>query len=121
MKRLTASAILGITLLSGCSLFARGPDEYRTAVRNVLDSKSPDLESCYERAHDANPEVKGVVVVHFFVEPKTGDISNPELVKEQTTADESLQRCVLDSLGGLKLDPADQRKGDATFVWNFNV
>jgi hypothetical protein len=121
VKRRTASTVLGLAMLSGCSFFARDSDAYRTAVRSMLDTKSPDIEGCYKRAHEANAEVKGTVVVHFFVEPKTGDITSPEVVKEQTTADEALQRCVLDSLGGLKLDPADQRKGDATFIWNFNA
>ena len=118
--RMLASCTLGLSLLSGCTFFARGPDDYRKAVRTVLDTKNGDLDACY-KAHAQNAEVKGTVTVHFFVEPKSGAITNPEVVKEQTTADETLQKCVLDSLGGLKLDPADQRRGDATFVWSFNA
>lgn len=125
MNRLSLTHASGALLLAlgltGCSFFARGPDQYKSAVRSVLDTKSPDVEACYRRAHDANAEVKGTVTVHFFVEPQTGALTQPTVVKEQSTADETLQRCVLDSLGGLKLDPADQRKGDATFVWSFNV
>jgi hypothetical protein len=119
--RIVASSALAFSLLSGCTFFARGPDDYRKAVRTVLDTKNGDIEACYKAAAAQNTDLKGTVTVHFFVEPKTGDISNPEVVKEQTTGDETLQKCVLDSLGGLKLDPADQRKGDATFVWSFNA
>lgn len=122
MKTNTLSilALTGLAALTGCSFHARGPDSYRQAVRNVLDTKSTQVDDCYKRAHEQNAEAKGTVVVHFWVEPKTGDITNPEVIKERTTADETLQKCVLDTLPGLKLDPADQRKGDATFAWNFS-
>jgi len=40
-------------------------------------------------------------------------------VKSETTANEPLQSCVLSQFDGLKLDPADARKGDATYAWAF--
>jgi hypothetical protein len=106
-------------LASGCSFYARGPDDYRKAVREVLAQKQGDVEGCYRRAHEGSPELKGKVVVRFDVEPKTGHIVNPLVVAEQTNANEVLQHCVTDSLSGLALAPADQRKGEATFAWNF--
>ncbi len=113
------NVFVALVTLSACSFYARGPEDYRKAVRNVLDTKADEVESCYKRAHEQNAEAKGSVAVRFDVAPKTGDIANPQVIKEETSADETLQRCVLDSLSGLKLDPADQRKGEATFRWQF--
>jgi hypothetical protein len=120
VTRFKPNPVLALLLLGGCSFYARGPDAYRQAVRNMLDTKSPTVESCYNGARAQNPQSQGAVVVRFDVEPKTGDIVRPEIVKEQTTADETLQRCVLESLAGLKLDPPDQRQGQATFRWEFH-
>ncbi len=67
----------------------------------------------------ASEGAKGVVVVRFEVEAKTGSVLKPEVVDAKTTAPEGLQGCVLDALGGLTLDPPDQRTGEATFAWQF--
>ncbi len=115
--------VLGLLALasvaSGCAFYARGPEDYRKAVRKVLDTREKQLEACYKAELKADDKAKGKVVVKFDVEPKTGDITNAKVVEKQTTASEGLQQCVLKSLEGLKLDPADQRKGDATFTWHF--
>jgi hypothetical protein len=120
MKLISSAMAVLLALLGGCTFYARGPDAYRQAVRNVLDTKSPALESCYNSSKQQNPESQGAVVVRFDVEPKTGNIVRPEIVKEQTSADETLQRCVLESLAGLKIDPPDQRLGQATLRWDFH-
>jgi hypothetical protein len=120
-RSLVVSALVALALTGGCSFYARGPDAYRQAVRNVVDTKAPAVETCYKSAKEQNPQSQGAVVVRFDVEPKTGDIVRPEIVKEQTNADETLQRCVLESLAGLKLDPPDQRLGQATFRWDFRL
>jgi hypothetical protein len=120
MKLISAATAALLALLGGCTFYARGPDAYRQAVRTVLDTKSPALESCYNSSKEQNPQSQGAVVVRFDVEPKTGNIVRPEIVKEQTSADETLQRCVLESLAGLKIDPPDQRLGQATLRWDFH-
>jgi hypothetical protein len=120
MRLMRFMVTIALAASSGCTFYARGPDAYRQAVRGVVDTKSPALESCYKSAKEQNPQSQGAVVVRFDVEPKTGNIVRPEIVKEQTNADETLQRCVLESLAGLKLDPPDQRLGQATFRWDFH-
>jgi hypothetical protein len=113
----------GLTLaalcLGGCSFFARGPDAYRTAVRELLEQKRPDVQSCYKASYEADAASQGRVVAKFQVEPKTGKLVKPEVVPAGTTANEALQQCVLSALNGLALTPPDQRTGDATFVWDF--
>lgn len=119
MKRV-ALIIVACASVSACSFYARGPDDYRTAVRKLLDKKQSDVESCYKQSYEKDNAVQGRVVVSFEVEPKTGNIVKPSVVPAGTTANETLQKCVLASLEGLKLDPADQRTGAATFTWDFS-
>jgi hypothetical protein len=119
MKRI-ALIILACTSAASCSFYARGPEDYRTAVRKVLERKQPDVESCYKQSYEKDKAVKGRVVVSFEVEPKTGNVVKPTVVPAGTTANEVLQKCVLSSLEGLKLDPPDQRTGAATFTWDFS-
>ena len=118
---MTRSLTIGCLLvLSGCSFYARGANDYREAVRQVLDTKSPEIETCYRSELKGNDKAQGKVVVHFDVAPKTGDFTNAEVVKGETTAEKPVQKCVLSAIDGLKLDPPDQRKGDATFAWDFS-
>jgi hypothetical protein len=119
MKRAAFSLIACISL-AACSFYARGPNDYRTAVRKVLDTKQPDVEACYKQRYEKDKSVQGRVVVSFEVEPKSGKLVKPAVVKEGTTANEALQKCVLSSLEGLVLDPPDQRTGAATFTWEFS-
>ena len=105
--------------LAGCSFYARGPDSYREAVRGMLETRRPDVEACYKRSYEADQSAQGRVVAKFDVEPKSGKVVRPEIVAEGTTANDALKQCVLSSLEGLTLAPADQRKGEATFTWEF--
>jgi hypothetical protein len=109
-----------LVALSGCSFYARGSKDYREAVRTVLDTKSGAIEGCYKSELQGNDKAQGKVVVHFDVAPKTGEFTNADVVKDQTTANKPLQKCVLSAIEGLKLDPPDARKGDATFAWDFS-
>lgn len=112
--------LAAVLALAGCSFYARGPNDYRKAVRSVLDRQSAQVERCYKRELETDDKTKGKVVVAFDVEPKSGAIVNAKVVEKQTTGNAALQKCVLDSLQGLKLDPPDQRKGEATFTWEFS-
>ncbi len=123
MRKETRSfaVLVGIlSMLSGCSFFARGPDDYRSAVRKVLDTRNAQVESCYRQALAADPNAAGRVVVKFDVEPKTGNFANPAVVEQETRASDAVKNCVLTSLDGLVLAPPDQRKGEATFAWEFS-
>ena len=115
----TAMIVSACLCLGGCSYYARGPADYRTAVRKVLETKQPDVEACYKQTYEKDNSVQGRVVVSFEVEPKTGKIIKPSVVPAGTTANDALQKCVVSSLDGLLLDPPDQRTGAATFTWDF--
>ena len=112
--------ISGLAASAGCSFYARGPEDYRTAVRRVLERKQPEVEACYKHSYEQDATAQGRVRVSFEVAAKTGDVIKPSVVPADTTANEALQQCVLASLEGLRLDPPDQRTGAATFTWDFS-
>ncbi len=117
LRRLTTA--VAVVALAGCTFYARGPEDYRKATRELLDGQAGSIRSCYERELKRDDKASGKVVVRFDVEPKTGNLVNAKVVDDTTTATAPLQKCVLDALDGLKLDPPDQRKGEATFEWEF--
>lgn len=108
-----------LSVCAGCSFHARGANEYRDAVRGLLEQRRASVENCYKQAHDQDQSLAGKVVVRFDVEPKTGAVTNAKVVPASTDAPEPLQACVMQSLEGLQLQPPDQRQGDATFTWAF--
>jgi hypothetical protein len=118
MNKLIAIALLAATS-TGCSFYARSTDQYKTDTRTVLEQQNGAIQGCYDTALAANPAQSGKVVVTFTVEKKTGNIMNVAADPNQSTAPDNLQSCVVKALEGLKLDPADQREGQATFEWVF--
>lgn len=119
--RITGIAAIGLLSLSlgACSFAARDAEGYRSATRTLLESQSAALTTCYEGVKAADPGARGVVVVDFNVDADTGTLSGPEIIPGTTTAPAPLQQCVISSLDGLVLEPADRRRGDATFSWEF--
>jgi hypothetical protein len=118
MKKIIAIAILAATS-AGCTFYARSTEDYQKDTRVVLEQKNGDIQGCYDTALAANPAQSGKVVVTFTVEKKTGNIMNVAADPNQSTAPDNLQNCVVKALEGLKLDPPDQREGQATFEWVF--
>ncbi len=112
--------LLLCSALLGCSFYARGPDDYRTAVRGMLETKRPDVEACYKNSYQADQSAQGRVIAKFDVEAKSGKVVNTTIVPDGTTANDALKQCVMSSLQGLTLAPPDQRKGEATFTWDFS-
>jgi hypothetical protein len=119
MNRL--AGVLGVTcvLSSGCAV--RSPEMYRNDTRKLLESKQPGLQACYDAELQAHPDAAGKVIVRFTVEQDTGKIIKPEVDDLQSTPNRTLRGCVLDALRGLALDPPDERDGQATFTWEFQI
>ena len=123
MKTLTLArwactlSLLGAT--AGCTFFARGPEQYRDDTTKLLATKSAELDTCYDNALKTAPTAAGKVTVVFTVEEKTGKISDAKADPARTTAPQALVDCVVTAINGLVLDPPDQRKGSATFEYDF--
>jgi hypothetical protein len=110
----------GLAALSACSMsyHARNAEDYRQATRALLESRQSDFKQCYEGVLATTPDASGSVAVQFVLEEKTGKILTPSSLPE-STAPEPLRQCVVNALGGLALDPPDQRKGIATMTFDF--
>jgi hypothetical protein len=106
-------------ILSGCAV--RSPEMYRDDTRKLLESKQTGLQACYDAELQSHPDAAGKVIVRFTVEDDTGKIVDPKIDDLQSTPNRTLRGCVLDALKGLVLDPPDERTGDATFVWEFQI
>jgi hypothetical protein len=108
-----------VTVATGCSFIARGPDQYRADTRSVLETQNAQVKACYDDALQQNPAQSGKVVVNFTVEKKTGQFTNIAVDPNASTAPDRLQQCVVKAVEGLKLAPEDRRDGEATFEWVF--
>lgn len=105
--------------LAGCAV--RDAQMYRDDTRKLLETKKQPLSECYDSELKKDPKTGGKVVVHFTVQKDTGLIVDPEIDDLQSTPNRTLRKCVLDALEGLKLDPPDERDGDASFTWDFQA
>jgi hypothetical protein len=107
--------------LGACSFAARSPEMYRDDTGKALATKQNEIRACYDGVLKANPGARGTVTVKFDVETETGKISHVTVDKTQTTAPDPVSECVTRSIDGLTLAPPDQRKGEATWVYEFQA
>jgi hypothetical protein len=121
MKTICLSLLVLTAGVAGCSFAARSPDMYRDDTAALLETRSAALKACYDEALKTTPDLQGRVTVRFTVEPDTGNLTNVAPDPAGTTAPETLTKCVVDSLQGLVLAPADKQAGNATFVYDFTV
>ena len=114
-----AIPLVVLTSVAACSFVARAPDGYRDDMQALLDTRHGALEQCYDDVLKSDAKAGGKVTVSFRVLKETGAVAEPAVDASRTTAPEPVRQCVLRSLDGLILDPADRREGQATFVWEF--
>ena len=111
--------LVSLATLAGCSFAARSPEMYRDDVKAVLETKNAEIRACYDGLLKGTPGVAGKVTVTFDVQEDTGNITNVKADKAQTTAPPAVVDCVIKSLGGLAIKPADARLGQGTWVYEF--
>jgi hypothetical protein len=123
MQKLKATALLAALAVGSiaCSFMARGPEQYRDDTKAVLEAAGGNLKACYDGVIVADKSAKGTVTVLFSVEPETGVIKDARVDEAKSTAPAPVHDCVLQTLGGLKLDPPDAREGQATFSYEFDI
>lgn len=98
--------------LAATACIARGPDDYRSVTRSLVDTKKSEIEDCFGGK-------KGNVVINFTVEKKTGKIVNPAVDEKASTAGTEVATCVASKIDGLGIDQPDMRDGAATFTWRY--
>lgn len=117
------SSIYAVLLCAaaGCSFHARDADSYRKATRDLLETRNPDIKGCYDAELKQDPKASGTVVVNFLVEKKTGKVLAARVDEAASSAPPGLRQCVVNALDGLALEPPDERDGEATFQWEFQL
>ena len=127
MKTLLLSAV---TLFAvGCSggFALRSPQMYADETAKVLAPKNDEIRACYDGVLKGTPGAAGKVTVKFEVveagaEKDAGKIVNVSVDKASSTAPGAVAECVTKALtGAAALTPADQHKGQATFVYEFTA
>jgi hypothetical protein len=122
MKTIACTLTLfACALAGGCSFHARDSESYRKATRELLETKNPDIKSCYDVELQRDPQAQGTVVVKFTVQKETGKIAEPKVDEAASSAPTTLGQCVVRAIDGLALQPPDERDGDATFRWEFQL
>jgi hypothetical protein len=106
-------------IASGCAV--RSAEMYRDDTRRLLETKHSVLEACYDAELQTHPTTAGKVVVRFTVESGTGKVKSAQIDDLASTPNRTLRGCVLDALQHLVLQPPDDRDGDATFTWQFQL
>lgn len=116
------SALACLSLATaGCTFYARSPQQYRDDTSKVLETKTAEIDSCYDTVLKTTPTAGGKVTLTFTVEEKTGKIIDAKADAARTTAPQPLIDCVVNAINGLMLQPPDQRKGNATFEYDFAI
>ena len=124
MRKSTMLSLLFVAVsavVPGCTCVARDAETYKNDTRSLLETRNKAIKDCYDVALTTDPKLSGEVVVNFTVEKKTGKIMNPAIDTAKTTAPPEIGKCIVDAIDGLQLDPADQREGQASFSWKFEV
>jgi hypothetical protein len=121
-KSPTHLALLALAVTAvGCSVAARDANNYAQDTQKVLETRNGAIKTCYDQLLKADPNIAGTVTVKFTVKTETGDLADIKVDAAGTTAPEALSQCVVTSIQGLKLAPADEQEGLATYTWNFQV
>lgn len=116
---LTTFALAVGFVSSACSFIARDTPTYERDTSALLDTRSGQLQACYDQELARNPDMAGKLTVTFTVEKKTGKVTQLAWDKSRTTVSDSLATCVISAIEGLALAQPDQRDGIATFSYTF--
>ena len=117
--------LFGIVLVAsssasaGCSFALRSPEMYRDDTAALLATREEQIRACYDAELARNPGAEGKVTVTFLVLEDSGRLTDLVVDEEGTTASKEVSKCVVESIDGLVLTPADENKGKGKFVWEF--
>jgi hypothetical protein len=109
-----------MSLLAGCSVAARSPDMFRDDTGKAIATKNEEIRGCYDGVLKSTPGAQGKVTIKFDIETEKGQLVNVTVDKAGTTAPQPVADCVTKSMNGLAISPPDARKGEGSWVFEFN-
>ncbi|KYF50748.1 hypothetical protein BE08_40205 [Sorangium cellulosum] len=92
---------------------------YRDDTAALLATREEQIRACYDAELARNPGAEGKVTVSFLVLEDSGRLTDVVVDEDGTTASKEVSSCVVESIDGLVLTPADQNKGKGKFTWEF--
>ncbi|RYE93273.1 MAG: hypothetical protein EOO75_04745 [Myxococcales bacterium] len=138
IKQVLATALLALATsgLAACGnggTVARTPDQYKTDMTAIMQTKTPQLRACYDSSRAAG-DVKGKATLHFEIQtyfksgggavfgkgelgdPKQGSTSIPK--SEGSSV--KLNKCVYEVVSKIVMEPLDKKygMGDWTLVFD---
>lgn len=116
----TTLLIASLATMTGCGFAARSPEMFRDDTKTVLETKNNDIRACYDGVLKGTPGVGGKVTIKFDIETEAGKLVNVTVDKANTTAPDAVSECVTKNVAGLSIAPPDKRKGEGTWVYEFN-
>lgn len=87
-------------------------------IREVVDARSSDLQHCYERQLQTNPDLSGHVTANWRIE-LDGSVSNATIA-ESTLNHRQAEGCMVRQLEQMRFDEPDGGMCDIDFPFVFS-
>jgi hypothetical protein len=99
------------------------PAETRTMdviAKHVKDNRKP-VRDCMDKVKKQLPDLKGDMVIHFFIDPE-GKVTKAELnVEKSTLKNPEVAQCAIDTIKGIKFPPSSrQMQSEVNYPYNLN-
>ncbi len=138
IKQVLATALLalattGIAACGNGGTVTRTPDQYKTDMTAIMQTKTPELRACYDSSRSAG-DVKGKATLHFQVQTYfksgggavfgQGELGDPKQGSSSIAKSEGssvkLNKCVHDVVSKIVMEPLDKKygMGDWTLVFD---
>lgn len=119
MPRTNLGLVVVLCAGLGCAFTIRNAERYERDTTAALATKDRAVKACYDKELARDPHANGTLALHFFVDRKSGALTDVEVVDSRTTVSPILADCVADELTQLSISPRDIRDGEATYTWEF--
>jgi hypothetical protein len=98
-----STSLLAVAALAAAACSRTGTGgAVRADITARMQSIQSPIQQCYAKALQANRRVRGMMVVNFRAVADTGQFDQVTIGRDEP-ADETLRRCVIEHVSGLKL------------------
>jgi hypothetical protein len=104
-------------LLAGCAKSGMG-EAVRTDVNARMESARGQITDCYAKALKLDRKLRGMIVLQFDAAADSGKFENINVLRDDMN-DQMLQKCVVESVGLLKLATPQKTKLSVTYPLDF--
>jgi len=113
MKKLS----LLLLVVAGCAKSGMG-EAVRTDITMQMETIRPTVADCYKAALRDNRKLRGLIVVEFRAAATSGVFEGVQIVRDDLS-NPTLQKCVVEAVGGLKLATPQKTAVSVTYPLDF--